>query len=76
MANGIMAEMIMSCDSKHVDLDKLIRDLSEESIVPLIITILFKHNIDMASGFPSYDRKMKMKMKRFSPSITLEGSFN
>lgn len=70
MANGIMAEMIMSCDSKHVDLDKLIRDLSEESIVPLIITI------DMASGFSSYDRKMKMKMKRFSPSITLEGSFN
>lgn len=76
MANGIMAEMIMSCDSKHVDLDKLIRDLSEESIVPLIITILFKHNIDMASGFSSYDRKMKMKMKRISPSITLEGSFN
>lgn len=52
-----------------MDLDTDIRDLSEESIIPLIITILFKHNVDMASGSPSYDRKMKVK--RFLPSISL-----
>lgn len=52
-----------------MDLDKDIRDFSEESIISLIITILFKHNVDMASGFLSYDRKVKMK--RFLPSITL-----
>lgn len=52
-----------------MDLDKDIRDLSEESIIPLIITILFKHNVDMANVSSSYDRKMKVK--RFLSSITL-----